>query len=309
MNKNKEKNFWFRLKKDFGKNGSLYLLMIPVLAYFVLFCYLPMYGIIISFKDYSPRLGVFGSEWVGFKHFIEFINSPSFLPLIINTLRISIVTLCIGFPAPIILALLLNEVKSVKLGKVIQNCTYVPHFISLVVVCSIIRMFTADTGIIGSFYNAITGNTGNMLNDASTFIPIYALSNIWQECGWGAIIYLAALTGIDQSLYEAAEIDGAGKWRKVINITIPSILPTIIIMLIMRMGRMMNVGYEKILLLENSMTKEVSDVLSIYNYRRGLVLQQWSYSSAVGLFNTTINLLMVFMANRISRKVNNTSLW
>lgn len=298
-----------RLVKDLKSNKSLYFMMIPVLVYFLLFCYLPMYGVLIAFQDYSPRLGFSGSEWVGLKHFIAFVTSPSFKEILWNTLRISLVTLCFGFPAPIILALLLNELKSTKLGKVIQNCTYIPHFISLVVACSIVRIFTADTGVIGSLYNYITGHEGNMLNTTSNFLPIYVLSNIWQECGWGSIIYLAALTGIDKSLYEAAEIDGAGKWKQLIHITIPGILPTIIIMLIMRIGRVMGVGYEKILLLENSMTQDVSQVISVYNYKRGILQQQWSYSAAVGLFNTGINLILVYLANFISKKVNNYSLW
>ena len=306
---NTKKTFRQRLGRDFKMNGSLYILMIPVLIYFILFSYLPMYGVTMAFQDYSPRLGFTGSEWVGFKHFIKFFNSPSFVEILVNTLTISVATLCIGFPAPIVLSLLLNELKSARLGKVIQNCTYIPHFISMVVSCSIIRIFTADTGVIGSFYNMITGGTGNMLNNPSNFIPIYCLSNIWQECGWGSIIYLAALTGIDQALYEAAEVDGAGKWRKVISITLPSILPTIVIMLIMRMGQMLSVGYEKILLLENSMTKDVSEVISTYNYRRGLINQEWSYSAAVGLFNTGINLILVQTSNWISRKVNGYALW
>lgn len=306
---NTKKTFGQRLGRDLKMNGSLYLLMIPVLVYFILFCYLPMYGVTIAFQDYSPRLGMLGSKWVGFKHFIKFFNSPSFFEILFNTLRISVVTLLFGWPAPILLALLLNELKSAKLGKVVQNCTYIPHFISMVVACSIIRIFTADTGIVGMLYNAVTGHTGNMLNDSSTFIPIYVISNIWQECGWGSIIYLAALTGIDQSLYEAAEVDGAGKFRKVISITLPGILPTIVIMLIMRLGQMLSVGYEKILLLENSLTRDVSEVISTYNYRIGLIDNRWSYSAAIGLFNTIINLILVQTANFISKKVNGYALW
>ena len=306
---NKDKAFRQRIKKDFKMYGSLYLLMVPILIYFILFHYLPMYGVTIAFQDYKPALGFSGSNWVGFKHFERFFSLPAFWQVIRNTFRISLSSLVFGFPAPIILALLLNELKSAKLGKVIQNCTYIPHFISMVVACSIIRIFTNDTGVIGSLYNSITGSTGNMLNDADNFIPIYIISNIWKECGWGSIIYLAALTGIDQSLYEAAEVDGAGKLRKLIHITLPSIVPTIVIMLILRMGSILSVGYEKILLLENSMTQKVSEVISVYNYRLGLVNQQWSYSAAVGLFNTVINLIFVFSANFISRKVNDYALW
>lgn len=302
-------SFGKRLGRDMKMNGSLYLLMIPVVVYFILFCYLPMYGIVMAFQNYAPALGFTGSPWVGMKWFVKFVNAPDFWPLLGNTLRIALATLLFGFPAPILLALLLNELKSARLGKVIQNATYIPHFISMVVSCSIIRIFTADTGVIGSLYNTLTGSTGNMLNHAETFLPIYVISNIWQECGWGSIIYLAALMGVDQSLYEAAEVDGAGKLRKVISITLPSILPTIVVMLIMRMGGMLNVGYEKILLLENSMTREVSEVISTYNYRRGIINQQWSYSAAVGLFNTVVNLILVEASNFISRKVNGYALW
>ncbi len=301
--------FGQRLGRDMKMNGSLYLLMIPVLIYFILFCYLPMYGVIMAFQNYAPALGFTESKWVGLKWFIKFFNAPDFWTLLGNTLRIALATLVFGFPAPILLALLLNELKSARLGKVIQNATYIPHFISMVVACSIIRIFTADTGVIGSLYNALTGSSGNMLNHSENFLPIYVISNIWQECGWGSIIYLAALMGVDQSLYEAAEVDGAGKLRKVISITLPSILPTIVVMLIMRMGQMLNVGYEKILLLENSMTREVSEVISTYNYRRGIENQQWSYSAAVGLFNTVINLILVETSNFISRKVNGYGLW
>lgn len=304
-----QKTFGQRVRRDWTMNWTLYMLMIPVLVYFILFCYLPMYGIVMSFQDYSIYKGFTGSEWVGFEHFIKFFNSPRFGELLINTIRISLSCLAFGFPAPIVLALLLNELKSARLGKVIQNCTYIPHFISLVVACSIVKLFTNETGVIGAFVNAITGADGNMLNYKENFLPIYVISNIWQECGWGSIIYLAALTGIDQSLYEAAEVDGAGKWKKVISITLPSILPTVIIMLIMRMGSILSVGYEKILLLGNDATSEVSDVLSTYNYEVGIKQSRYSYSSAIGLFNTLVNLAFVQGANWISRKVNGYALW
>lgn len=296
-------------KQDFCRNWSLYALMLPVVIYFVLFCYLPIYGITMAFQDYSPRLGLSGSDWVGFEHFIKFFKSPSFGEIFFNTLRISLLTLLFGFPAPVLLALLLNEIKSARLGKIIQNATYIPHFISLVVACSIVKIFTADTGVIGSLYNLVTGNSGNMLNNPDNFLPIYVISNIWQEVGWGSIIYLAALTGIDPGLYEAAEIDGAGKFRKIISITLPAILPTIVVMLIMRMGSMLSVGYEKILLLENSMTRDVSEVISTYNYRRAFINQEWSYSAAVGLFNSIINVTLVMISNRISKAINGYGLW
>ena len=296
-------------KKDFTKNKSLYIMFLPIIAYFVIFCYMPMYGIFMAFQDYSPRLGISGSEWVGLENFITFFKAPSFWLVLRNTLKISLATLVFGFPAPIFLALLLNEVKSVKVGRVVQNITYLPHFISMVVVCGMIHMFTKDTGVIGYLYNLITGSKGSMLHNPKLFLPIYVISNIWKEVGWGSIIYLSALLSIDDSLYEAAEIDGAGRWKQTIHVTIPGILPTFVIMLILRMGQILSVGYEKILLLYNSSTMDVADVISTYTYRRGLIDQDWSYSAAVGLFNTLVNLFFVNSANYISRKVNGYALW
>lgn len=309
INTKRNEGFSSRFRKDFKINRALYLMMLPVMIYFVIFKYVPMYGLLMSFQNFSPRLGITGSEWVGLTHFITFFKSPSFGVVLGNTVKISLACLCFGFPAPIVLALLLNELKSAKLGRVIQNATYIPHFISLVVVCGIIGIFTKDTGLIGKFYNMVTGSTGSMLNHPKCFLPIYVLSNIWQEVGWGSIIYLAALTGIDESLYEAVEIDGAGKWKKMIHITLPSILPTIVIMLIMRMGGILNVGYEKILLLYNDSTMDVADVISTYVYRRGLGNLDWSYSAAVGLFNSVINLFFLIASNIISKKVNGYGLW
>ena len=296
-------------KKDFTKNKSLYIMFLPIIAYFVIFCYMPMYGVLMAFQDYSPRLGISGSEWVGLENFITFFKAPSFWLVLRNTVKISLATLVFGFPAPIFLALLLNEVKSVKVGRLVQNITYLPHFISMVVVCGMIHMFTKDTGVIGYLYNLITGSKGSMLNNPKLFLPIYVLSNIWKEVGWGSIIYLSALLSIDDSLYEAAEIDGAGRWKQTIHVTIPGILPTFVIMLILRMGQILSVGYEKILLLYNSSTMDVADVISTYTYRRGLIDQDWSYSAAVGLFNTLVNLFFVNSANYISRKVNGYALW
>lgn len=302
-------SWWEIVKKDFRVNKSLYIMALPIIVYYILFKYLPMYGIVISFKNYSPRLGILESDWVGFKHFISFFRSPSFWLVLRNTVVISFTSLVFAFPAPIILALLLNELKSARFGKIVQNATYIPHFVSLVVVCGIIQIFTKDTGFIGIIVNHLTGNTGSLLNRANYFLPIYVLSGIWQEVGWGSIVYLSALTGIDNCLYEAAEIDGAGKWLKTLNVTIPGILPTIVIMLIMRMGSILGVGHEKILLLYNDATIDVADVISTYMYRRGLINLDWSYSAAVGLFNSVVNLGFLFVSDRISKKINGYGLW
>ena len=300
---------WNVIKADFRINKSLYLLVLPVLIYFAVFWYTPMYGALIAFKNYSPRLGVMGSEWAGFEHFERFFTSPSFFTLLGNTLRISLASLLFGFPAPILLALMLNELRSHRFAKVVQNFTYLPHFISLVVICGMVKTFTRDTGIVTYILSFFGVEKVSLLNYPKYFVPIYVGSTIWQEMGWGAIVYLAALTGVDGSLYEAAMIDGAGKWKQLIHVTLPSIVPTIIIMLILRMGGILNVGYEKIILLYNDATLETADVISTYVYRKGLLDQSWSFSTAVNTFNSVINLIFLCSANYLSRKYNDSSLW
>ena len=297
------------IQKDFKLNKSLYLLLIPGLLYYIIFHYVPMYGALIAFKDFSPRLGVMESPWVGFKHFKYFFASPSFLEILINTLRISFSNIIFGFPMPIILALLLNELRSAKFAKVIQNASYLPHFISVVVVCGMVKDFTRDTGVITYILSFFGMEPVNMMNYPEYFVPIYVISAIWQEVGWESIIFLAALTGVDGALYEAASIDGAGKMRQMWHVTLPGIIPTIITMLILRIGGILNVGYEKIILLYNDATLEVADVISTYVYRKGLLEQDWSFSTAVNMFNSVINLIFLCGANYISRKVNDTALW
>ena len=297
------------LKKDFKVNGALFIMLIPVLAYYIIFHYGPMYGALMAFKDYTPMLGVMGSPWVGFKHFINFFNSPSFFTVLRNTVTISLWSLVIGFPAPIILALLVNELRSQKFSKIVQNCVYLPHFISLMVVCGLVRDFTRDTGFVTYLLSFLGFPKVTMLNYPQYFVPIYIGSNLWKEVGWGSIIYIAALSGVDQQLYEAAEIDGANKWQQTIHVTIVSIIPTIVTMLILRMGSVLSVGFEKIILLYNDSTLEVADVISSYVYRRGMLEQNWSFSSAVGLFNSLVNLAFLLTANKISAKLTETSLW
>lgn len=297
------------LQKDFHKHRYLYLMALPVVAFYFLFHYMPMYGVIISFKRFTPALGIWGSPFVGFKHFVTFFESYYFFRLIRNTVVISVYSLVFGFPAPILLALLINEVKSVKFKRTVQSLTYIPHFISLVVVCGLLLEFGQMNGLINDVATWFGGQRTSFFQDPKFFRPLYIGSGIWQEIGWGTIIYLAALSAIDPQLYEAATIDGGGRWRKLIHITIPSIIPTIIILLILRMGRMMTVGHEKIILLYNSSIYETSDVISTFVYRKGLLDFSWSYATAVGLFNAVINLLLLITANALSRKVNETSLW
>ena len=303
---NKYKNL---IKKDMQRNGSLYLLVLPVLVFYILFFYKPMYGALIAFKDFSPGRGFADSPWVGLDHFIRFFNSPHFFRLVSNTFLISFYNLLFGFPAPIILALLLNEVRHSKFKRTVQTITYLPHFISIIVIAGMITDFSLTTGL----FNDIIAFFGNkripLLQQPGLYRPIYVASEIWQHVGWGTIIYLAALSGIDPQLYEAAMIDGAGRFKQLIHVTLPSIMPTIIILLILRIGQLLSVGYEKTLLLYNPATYETADIISTYVYRVGLLEQNWSYATAIGLFNSAINFSLLILANRFSRKVSETSLW
>ena len=297
------------IKKDMQRNWSLYILAIPVIIYFLLFAYKPMYGALIAFKDFSPGRGFSRSPWVGFAHFIRFFNSPYFYRLLRNTFLISFYGLIFGFPAPIILALLLNEVRHSPFKRTIQTITYLPHFISLIVICGMIVDFSLSTGLFNDIIKFFGGQRFPLLQQPSLYRPIYITSDIWQHVGWGTIIYLSALSAIDPQLYEAAMIDGAGRFRQLFAITLPSIAPTIVILLILRIGQLLSVGYEKTLLLYNPATYETADIISTYVYRVGLLEQNWSYSTAIGLFNSAINFFLLIMANMISRRVSETSLW
>ncbi len=305
---NKE-SYFKRLIRFIGANKGLYLMIVPVLVYYAIFCYGPMYGVVIAFKNFRPGIGILGSPWVGFSNFVDFFTGPYFTRVFSNTLIISATSIIFGFPAPIILALLLNELRGRLFKRVVQTVTYIPHFISLVVVCGMILEFTSNTGIISYALHFFGLPMNTMLNNPNNFVPIYVISGIWQEVGWGSIIYLAAIIGIDQQQYEAIQIDGGGRWRQLWNITIPGIMPTIIVMLILRMGNIMNVGFEKIILLYNPAIYTTSDVISSYTYRLGLQNFEFSYSTAVGLFNSVINFAFLFLSNWISRKFNDTSLW
>lgn len=302
-------NFLNLVRKDFKRNKGLYLMILPVLAYYIIFHYAPMYGLIMAFKDFQPIKGITGSEWVGLQHFKEFFQSFYFWRILKNTVVISCSNLIFGFPAPIILALLINELKNKYFKSTVQSISYMPHFISLVVVCGLIKDFTSDTGVISYIVSLFGGQATTLLNEAKNFVPIYVVSDIWQSVGWGTIIYLAALTGIDQELYEAAQVDGAGRWKQTLNITLPCIMPTIVIMLVLRMGSMLSVGFEKIILLYNPAVYSTADVISTFVYRKGLQDFAFSYSAAVGLFNSVINFLLLVIANKLSKKFSESSLW
>ena len=292
-----------------GNNWELYIMIGPVILYYAIFCYWPMYGALIGFQDYSLRWGMSGSEWVGLANFKTFLTSLDFKEVLGNTLTISVSTLIFSFPTPILLALCINEVRNKLFARTVQTITYMPHFISMVIVCSIIREFTADTGIVNKLFQLFGYSGDTMLGKPNLFVPIYVVSGIWQEIGWNSIIYLAALSSVDQELYEAAEIDGAGKLKQTIHVTIPGILPTIIILLIMKMGSLLSVGYEKILLLYNAGIYSTADVISTYTYRIGLQGGNFSLSTAVGLFNSVINIILLTATNKICDKLNGTSLF
>lgn len=300
-----------RIKRELTRNYMLYIMAIPVILYFLLFHYGPMYGIVLAFKDYSIGEGIWASPWVGMKHFINFWQSPYFFRTLRNTLMISLYSILYGFPAPIILALLLNEVKCSAFKRTVQTITYLPHFVSTVVICGIIIDFFARNGAITQLLHNLLGmRARNMLLQPEMFRTIYVSTDIWQGVGWGSIVYISALSSIDAEQYEAAVLDGAGRFQQMWHITLPGILPTIITMLLMRLGRVMSVGFEKIILLYNPNTYETADVISSFVYRYGLGgAQDYSFSSAVGLFSSVINLIILVGANTLSRKLSETSLF
>jgi putative aldouronate transport system permease protein len=301
--------------KDLRQNWRLYIIAIPAVAFYIIFHYLPMYGVIIAFKDLNIRAGVsffnavFESPWVGLKHFRDFFDSYYFVKILRNTLVISLSNLIFSFPAPILLAILINEIKNNFFASVVKTISYIPHFISLVVICGMVRSFVDRNGLITQMLAFLGMEPKNLLNDPNLFVPIYVISHIWQTIGWDSIIYIAALAGINQELYEAAKIDGANRFRQTIHVTIPGILPTIVILLILRIGSVLNVGYEKIILLYNPITYEKADVISSFVFRKGIIDSSWSYSSAVEIFNSACNFALLISANSAARKLSDTSLW
>lgn len=305
----KEKTKKIGFCREMKKNGLLYLLVLPVIAFYFVFNYMPMYGVLMSFQNYSPRLGILHSEWIGLANYKTFFTSPDCVRVIRNTLKISAYSILFGFPMPIIFALLLNELKNGRFKRCVQTVSYLPHFVSMVVICGMIKAFVASDGIIGGIYSRITGVHSSMLMESKNFVPIYIISNIWQGVGWESIVYLAALSAVDPQLYEAADLDGAGKVRKIFSITLPSIAMTVVTMLILRLGKVMSIGYEKIILLYNPLIYDTSDVISSYVYRVGFGQQNWSYSSAIGLFNSVVNLVLLFVTNGLSKKFSDTGLW
>lgn len=308
--KQKERAMRRRLiKRDWRMNKAVYLMAIPVIVYFIIFNYIPMGGILMAFQDYSIKKGIFGSTWVGFANFTRFFNSVYCWRVIRNTLLISLYGLLFSFPFPIIFALCLNEIRNVKFKKVTQTISYMPYFISIVVVVSILQDFTKADGVLTQLA-ALFGDTGgSLISRPEWFRTLYIGSNIWQHLGYNSIIFISALAAIDQQLYEAAVIDGAGRWKQTLYITLPELSSTIVVLLILRLGQIMNVGYEKTILMYSPATYETADVIASYVYRVGILDADYSYSTAINFFNSLVNFVILCVANAISRKLSEASLW
>ena len=300
-----------RLRRDFITNWRLYVLLLPALAALIVFRYMPMYGLQIAFKNFKPAKGILGSDWVGLKHFASFIDSYQFEKVLVNTIKISLISLIAGFPMPIIFALLLNQIRNQKAKKVLQTVTYMPHFISTVVLVGMLLVFLSpSTGLYGHAMRAFgVSQPDNLLAQKGWFIPLYVLSGIWQNTGWDSIIYLAALSSVSVDLYEAATVDGASKFKRMIYIDIPCIMPTATILLIMSMGHVFSLGFEKIYLMQNDLNLPVSETINTYVYKQGIQGGRYSYSAAIGLFNTIINFSILLIVNKIAGKLGDTSLF
>lgn len=297
------------LVSNYKRHKMIYWMTLPVIFYFVIFHYLPMVGITMAFTDFKPSKGIFGSEWVGFQNFIDFFKSPNFIRVTKNTIALSLLDLLFGFPAPIIFALLLNEVRLRLFKRTIQTISYLPYFLSTAIVAGLIRDFTASNGPLTTTLSPFLEKTGNMLSMPEMFRVIFVSSNIWQMMGYMSIIYLAALSRVDTDQYEAAKIDGAGYWKQCIHVTIPGISSTIIIMFILNLGQLLTVNFEKVLLLYNSAIYDTADVISTYIYRQGILNHSYGYSTAVGLFNSIIGMLLIIGANYVSKKYSETRLF
>jgi len=303
-------SFALRVIKDYKRNKYLILMLLPVLAYYIVFHYLPMYGTLIAFTDFSPRLGIWGSTWIGFENFTNFFNSLMFSRVVVNTITLSSLQILYGFPAPLILALLLNEIRAERFKSVVQTISYMPHFISVMVLCGMLVDFTSTSGILTQLVSYLSGSPSkNLLTRPELFSTIFVASGIWQEIGFGSIIYLAALSNIDSELYEAATMDGANRAQQLWYITLPGIAPTVTVMFLLRIGRMMNVGYEKVLLLYNPSTYETAEIISTYVYKRGLLNMDYSLGAAIGLFNSVINLFLLVTFNWVSKRFTDRGLF
>lgn len=310
LKEKKRTSSFLRILGDLSKHWELYLMLLLPVVYIIVFQYLPMIGIVIGFEDYSIRRGIFGSRWVGLKYFKQFVTTPLFWQLLKNTLGISIYTLVVGFPIPIILALFLNEINNKFFKKTVQMVTYAPHFISTVVVVGILMQFLhVRNGFVNNVIVALGGKPINFIGNPAFFRSIYVWSGVWQGAGYSAIIYIAALAGVDQNIVEASIIDGVTRVQRVFYIDLPSIAPTIITLLILALGNIFSVGFEKIFLMQNPINLSYSEIISTFVYKKGLQSVEYSYATAVGVFNSIVNLILIISANTLARKTSETSLW
>lgn len=295
-----------------ANDWQLWVMVLPAIIIIFIFNYIPMYGVQLAFRDYSFSAGITGGKWVGLKYFQQYFASPSFWPTIANTFYTAFFSIVFGFPAPIILALIINQIRRAKVKKILQTTVYLPHFISTVVLVSLLNiLLSPSSGLISNGLKAMHFISGdaNLLGDPAAFIPVYVISNIWQNCGWDSIIYIAALAAVDVQLYDACAIDGANKWQIIWHIELPALVPTIIILMILNMGNILNVGFEKVFLMQNDLNREVSEVISTYVFRIGLKANQFSLGSAIGLFNTVINFIFLVITNLLSKKFADISLF
>lgn len=298
-----------QLAVNYRSNRLLYWILFPTLLFVFIFSYIPMFGLVISFQDFSLVKGIFGSKWINFDNFIDFFNGMYFGRTLSNTLILSALDLLFSFPAPIILALMLNEVQHLRYKRLVQTVSYMPHFISMIVVSGLIIEFTNSSGVVANLVSFFGGTPQSYISLPQYFRSIFVVSEVWQNIGFNSIIYLAALSGISEELYEAARIDGAGRFRQMLNVTLPGILPMIVIMLILRCGAIMNLNFEKVLLLYSPSTYATSDVIMTYVYRIGIIKQKIGYSTAVGLFNSLVSLLLVLGANKLSKTYTEVSMF
>jgi putative aldouronate transport system permease protein len=294
----------------FKRDYQLWLMILPAIAVIVIFNYIPMYGIQLAFREFDFTKGLTGGEWVGLKYFEQFITNYMFKDLMINTVTISLATIIFGFPAPIILALIINQMFGKRWKKTLQTTVYLPHFISMVVMVGLLNvLLSPETGVVGHIMKALGLGDINLLASEKTFVPVYVLSDIWQHAGWNSIIYLAALASVDPQLYDSAKIDGASRWQIIRYVDLPAIVPTMIILFILSMGNILNTGFEKIFLMQNPLNLPVSEVIATYVYKIGIISSQFSYSAAIGLFNTLINFVFLLAMNFIAKRFSNISLW
>ncbi|EWS79767.1 sugar ABC transporter permease [Brachybacterium phenoliresistens] len=299
-----------RLRRHVARYWQLWAMLAPALGFVIVFAYVPMYGIQLAFREFDFTAGLTGGKWVGLKYFIPFFESPLFWDLMRNTVVISMATLVLGFITPIFLALVINQILRSRIKRAVQTITYLPHFISIVVIVGMLQVFLSPTSGLITRVLAFFGIDGvNFLGSTSTFVPVYVISEVWQHTGWNSIIYLAALAGVSTHLYEAAKIDGASKLQIIRHVDIPALVPTMVILLILNMGGVLNTGFEKVFLMQNTLNLPVSEVISTYTYKIGILSSQFSYSTAIGLFNTVINFGFLVLANQIAKRASDTSLW